>query len=225
MYFINESILGLNIAWKQRMERILIVDDEPLILFALKKALSNDFRDVTSVETAQKALFEIASRSYDLCLMDMYLPDGNGIEAMKEILRISPDTKIIIMTASSLDNNHQKSIESGALHFIPKPFHISEVRELVNHVLNNKRNVERTNLKDGIECSIDMKTEDGTKKVHNTFIAVDRSNEGMGIRTDFPLQPGNIIVINCGIEQRKGVVRWSKLTDDNISYRAGIKFV
>jgi DNA-binding NtrC family response regulator len=105
------------------MKRILIVDDE-------QKALRNDATEVTTAETAEAALTEIAASPCQLCFLDVFLPDRYGTEILKEIMAISPKTKVIVMTAGVISNAMKEIIEKNAYMFIAKPFDLLQVRML-----------------------------------------------------------------------------------------------
>jgi DNA-binding NtrC family response regulator len=112
------------------MKRILIVDDEQLLLQGLEKALRNDATEVTTAETAEAALTEIAASPCQLCFLDVFLPDRYGTEILKEIMAISPKTKVIVMTAGVISNAMKEIIEKNAYMFIAKPFDLLQVRML-----------------------------------------------------------------------------------------------
>ena len=63
-------------------KRILVIDDERLMLYGLKKAFNKDLIEVDTAATAREALQAIRSCNYDLCLIDIRLPDGNGFKLM-----------------------------------------------------------------------------------------------------------------------------------------------
>jgi len=113
--------------------RVIVVDDEPLILmffsrFLGKKAL------VKTTSTAEEALVDIREQPYDLCFLDVNLPGMTGLDAMKIINEQFPNTKVAIMTASFLDETLKKQVEDFAYAFIPKPFGISDIEGVVEKV-------------------------------------------------------------------------------------------
>ena len=75
------------------MTKILLVDDKELILHSLCKTLKHSGADVTSVTNGKDALQEIQRSSYDICFLDVQLPDANGLELMKIIGEMSPATQ------------------------------------------------------------------------------------------------------------------------------------
>jgi DNA-binding NtrC family response regulator len=117
------------------MKRILVVDDEQLLLQGFEKALQTDVTEVTTVGTGEAALSEIASSHYHLCFLDVFLPDMNGTELLREISEISPMTKVIIMTAGIISDAMTKTIEKYAHMFITKPFDLLQVKMLVKGII------------------------------------------------------------------------------------------
>ena len=117
------------------LKRILIVDDEPLILQGLGGVLERDFAEVTMVQTGEMALREISSSSYNLCFLDVCLPDMDGLEVMRRIKEMSPQTGVIIMTAGVVDEDMKKTIEKNAYMFITKPFDLLQVRMVAKRAL------------------------------------------------------------------------------------------
>ena len=113
--------------------RILVVDDEPLILWGISKFLEKS-AVVKAVSTAEEALDEIEAQRYDLCFLDVILPGMTGLDAMKRINERSPNTKVVIMSGSSLDDAMKGQIEDLAYAFIEKPFGLSHIREVTERV-------------------------------------------------------------------------------------------
>jgi len=120
------------------MKTILIVDDEALILFSLSLALQRNDRYVKTVSCGKDALAAIDQDCYNLCFLDIHLPDANGLDIMKTIRENSPSTNIIIMSSDTFDDEAQKSILKSARYFLPKPFDLEHVRSLVNRFLGEE---------------------------------------------------------------------------------------
>lgn len=117
------------------MKRVLVVDDETFLLDGLEKALQTDSTSVMTVETGNSALKEIADSPYQLCFLDLCLPDGNGVDVLKKIKEISPLTQVIVMTAGVVTQGMQESIEKYAYMFITKPFDLLQVKMLTRRIL------------------------------------------------------------------------------------------
>ena len=113
--------------------RVLIVDDEPLIQLVLSMLFKKN-AEVKTATSAEEAITEISMQYYDLCFLDIVLPGMNGLEAMKIISELSPNTKVAIMTGSSLDEAMKGQIDALAYEFIEKPFELSRIKEIANKV-------------------------------------------------------------------------------------------
>lgn len=117
------------------MKKILIVDDEFLILYSLSMTLRRDDREVKTVANGKDALKELGNRRYDLCFLDVRLPDMNGLDIMRTVKKISPTTKIIIMTASEITSAMMESIQESAQLLMSKPFDLFRVTAYVDQLL------------------------------------------------------------------------------------------
>jgi len=120
------------------VKKILIVDDEDLIRYALTTALQREDTCARSVSCGKDALAEIDHTVYDLCILDIHLPDMNGLDIMKTVKKVSPATKIIIMTASEVDVEMMSSIEEHAMLLLPKPFDLDRVKAIVELILDDQ---------------------------------------------------------------------------------------
>lgn len=111
--------------------RVLIVDDEPLIRQSLRRALRSEKIELKECGLGVDALEKIISEDYDLCFIDVNLPDMSGIELMKKIKERSPLTRVVIITACLLDGEAENEIEQYSYTFIPKPFNIFQIRQVI----------------------------------------------------------------------------------------------
>jgi DNA-binding NtrC family response regulator len=118
-----------------KMKRILIVDDEQLLLQGLGKVLQTDATEAVTVETGEAALTEISASPCHLCFLDVFLPDMDGTEVLKKIAAISPKTKVIMMTAGIINDAMKENIEKNAYMFITKPFDLLQVKMLAKRII------------------------------------------------------------------------------------------
>jgi DNA-binding NtrC family response regulator len=116
------------------MKKVLLVDDEPLFLQMLDRALQSPSTEIKAVGTGKAALEEVTDAPYHLCFLDICLPDVNGTEVLKRIAEISPKTKVIMMTAGEVTRNMQQVIEKYAYMFLPKPFDLIQLRMLTKSI-------------------------------------------------------------------------------------------
>ena len=106
--------------------RILVVDDNPLILISMSRFLKK-IALVKTVSTAEEALDVIKEQHYDLCFLDVTLPGMTGLDAMKLISKLSPNTKVAIMTGTLLDETMRQQVDDYAYIFLEKPFALSDI--------------------------------------------------------------------------------------------------
>lgn len=121
------------------MKRILVVDDEELILWGLSKIILSlgDFdREIKTVDNGKDAAAEIDTCSYDMCFLDIHIPDGDGLDLMRRAKQVSPGTKVVMMTSYDLDDAVKKEIQENAYRFVPKPFNLLQIREIVQSALS-----------------------------------------------------------------------------------------
>ena len=114
---------------------ILIIDDEKLLCKQLEKALSQEDYSVISALTGQDGI-ELARRENpDLILLDLKLPDADGIEVLKSLNKLEPKPSIIMMTAHGSVEAAVSAIKLGAYDFIEKPFPIDKLKVIVRNAL------------------------------------------------------------------------------------------
>lgn len=132
---VNTTTPGCGYTGGTMMKRILIVDDENLILYSLSSALRQDDTYIKAVACGKDAINEAAHSFYQLCFLDINLPDINGLEVMKSVKKISPATKIVIMTGGVVDSAMLNFIQENAVLLIPKPFDLDRIKWFVDHAL------------------------------------------------------------------------------------------
>ena len=115
-------------------KRILLVDDEPLILKGLKYTLEQEGYETISAADGQEALDVFFNNSIDLVLLDVMLPEIDGIQVCQRI-RESSNVPIIMLTAKGEDMDKILGLEYGADDYMTKPFNILEVKARIKTIL------------------------------------------------------------------------------------------
>jgi DNA-binding response OmpR family regulator len=118
------------------LKKILVVDDESLIRYSLMMMLQSELTEVRTASTGAEALIEVHSHFYDLCFLDIHLPDISGIDVLKELRDISPDTVVIIISANEPEEEGLMQQRKDKEYYIPKPFDLFQVKAFVDKVLN-----------------------------------------------------------------------------------------
>ncbi|TWT46350.1 Nitrogen regulation protein NR(I) [Thalassoglobus neptunius] len=119
------------------MSRILVVDDEPTICWALQQALSEDGHTVTVSSTAEEALQNLEQLSPDLVMLDVRLPGMDGLAALNHIRERAATTPVIVMTAFGDLETAVQAIHRGAFEYLLKPFDLDQVTHAVNRALTH----------------------------------------------------------------------------------------
>lgn len=119
--------------------RILVVDDELLIRTALQGILSAHGFEVRVCETGIKALEILTQGFFDLVILDLKLPDFNGLELLKEIKGHFPETGVVIITAYAEVKTAVQAIKDGAFDYLSKPFQEEELLIIIEKFLRFRK--------------------------------------------------------------------------------------
>lgn len=117
------------------MPRALIIDDEPDIRELLGITLERMNLEVTTAESLAMGISELRNGSFALCLTDMQLPDGNGLDIVEWIQRNKPHIPVAVITAHGNVEAAVRALKLGAFDFISKPVDIGELRKLIGATL------------------------------------------------------------------------------------------
>jgi len=116
-------------------KNILIVDDAAFMRMMIKDILSkNGFNVVGEAENGIKAVEKFTELSPDLTIMDITMPEMDGIVALKEILKIDANAKVCMVSAMGQESIILESVKSGAKDFIVKPFNPADVLSKVKRL-------------------------------------------------------------------------------------------
>src|SRR5215217_6200932 len=110
---------------------ILVADDDRAIRTVLNQALARLGHDVRMTGNASTLWRWVADGEGDLVITDVVMPDENGLDLIPRIRRLRPDLRVIVMSAQTTLLTAVKAAERGAFEYLPKPF---DLRELVNVV-------------------------------------------------------------------------------------------
>ncbi len=119
--------------------RVLVVDDEPDLRELLELTLVRMGLDVDSAATLAGAREALAKSPYALCLTDMRLPDGSGMELVETIAREHPSTPVAVITAFGSTDNAVAALKAGAFDYLSKPVALDQLRSLVQSAVQSSR--------------------------------------------------------------------------------------
>lgn len=118
------------------MKKILVIEDDSLLNKTLSYNLSSAKYEVDSAMSVATAKSFLNCKSYDLVVLDVNLPDGNGFDLCKEIKEVNDKAVIMFLTANDMESDMIKGFELGADDYVTKPFHISVFLKKVNAILS-----------------------------------------------------------------------------------------
>ncbi|MEL0144434.1 MAG: sigma 54-interacting transcriptional regulator, partial [Alphaproteobacteria bacterium] len=119
---------------------ILVADDDRGIRTVLSQALGRAGHDVRTTGTAANLWKWISDGEGDLVITDVVMPDENGLDLIPRIRKIRPDLRIVVMSAQNTLLTAVRAAERGAFEYLPKPFDLKEVVEVVGRALSERKN-------------------------------------------------------------------------------------
>ena len=119
-----------------REQRVLVVDDEPDIRELLELTLAKMGLAVDSAGSLAEARRRLQEASYQLCLTDMRLPDGEGLELVRHIAGLGSDLPVAVITAYGSAENAVAALKAGAFDYVSKPVGLGQLRTLVKSALS-----------------------------------------------------------------------------------------
>jgi two-component system, NtrC family, response regulator AtoC len=114
---------------------ILVADDDASIRSLLKQLLSDEGYSVVEATTGTEVVDKVKETNPDLVIMDVRMPELDGIEALSKLKVSSPKTSVLIMTAFGSSNNAIRAMELGAFDYITKPFELDKISHTVKRVI------------------------------------------------------------------------------------------
>ncbi len=115
-----------------RLGTVLVVDDELEVRQVLREFLSSRGYDVTTASGGAEAVAIVETIKPDLILLDVAMPDMDGVETLKRIVAIEPALAVIMVTANSDIGTTSKLLALGAVDYVPKPFDLDYLDQAVS---------------------------------------------------------------------------------------------
>jgi DNA-binding response OmpR family regulator len=132
--------------------KILVIEDESELALSIKTFLEKESFMCTVVHSVRKARESVSLKEYDCLLLDIGLPDGNGLDILKLLKDRKADCGVIIISAKDSLDDKLQGLDLGADDYITKPFHLSELNSRLKSVLRRRkfqgnREIEFSNLR------------------------------------------------------------------------------
>lgn len=181
--------------------RLLVVDDDALVGWALEKAAATRCADVSVAATGADALAALRRAEIDVAFVDIHLPDANGLDLLREIHEISPATRLVVLTSDASASNRERAFERGACQFIEKPFELSEIAQVLDDCSGpaEERRGERREI-----CRVPVRVDlvgipsrDPGAAPSFEAMAVDVSDRGVRLHAPCRLAPGQLVTLHA----------------------------
>jgi DNA-binding response OmpR family regulator len=136
--------------------KILVIEDAHEMMGLIKQFLEDENYVVEEACNFRSAMDKIVSFDYDCILLDIMLPDGNGLELLREIKNLDKADSVIIISAKDSIDDKVKGLDLGADDYLAKPFHIAELNARIKSVIRRKKSdgrklLELQNVKINVE--------------------------------------------------------------------------
>ncbi len=197
---------------------ILVVDDEDIVRTSLKNWFEEDGHVVDCAINGKDALRHFKEKHWDMALIDIKMPGMDGLELQRQILKVSPDTTVIIMTAFASVETAVQALKEGALDYVTKPFDPDRLSHLIRNAAEQRKLVrENINLKSRLVSVVQptpilgdspaiqriIKLIDTVAPTDATVLITGESGTGKelvarAIHANSPRAYMPLVVVNCG---------------------------
>ena len=172
-------------------KRILVVDDEKLIVKGIRFSLEQDGMEVDTAFDGEEALEYASKKEYDLILLDVMLPKLTGFEVCQQIREFS-NVPIIMLTAKSEDMDKILGLEYGADDYITKPFNILEVKARIKAIMRRMATKEDKENVDTVITMKDLKLDRQSRRVFISGEEVNLTTKEFEVLELLILNPGKV---------------------------------
>lgn len=168
--------------------KILIIEDEPSLMEIMIQYLQQKRYIVETANCLRSALFKISDYDYDCILLDIMLPDGNGLTLLKNLYKMDKHHNVIIISAKNSVEDKIEGLELGADDYLPKPFHLAELNARIHSVIRRKN----MNGEHSI-CYGNVKIETNSYRVYVDNSLLDLNRKEYEILLYFLLRPNHLV--------------------------------
>jgi two-component system response regulator PilR (NtrC family) len=121
------------------VEKILVVDDEKSLREVMSIMLKRAGYDVTEASDGDQAIGQVNKEIYDLVITDLRMPKADGMDVLKAVKSLSPETVVLVVTAFGTADSAVEAMKQGAYDYLTKPFQIDEVQLIIRNALEKRR--------------------------------------------------------------------------------------
>ncbi|OCK49505.1 DNA-binding response regulator [Chryseobacterium sp. CBo1] len=151
--------------------KVLIIEDEKDLAESISEYLSEENYLCEFASTFQQAMDKINTHQYDCIVLDIMLPDGNGLDILEELKKQNKQDGVIIVSAKNAVDDRVKGLQMGADDYLTKPFHLSELMARVFSIIRRKQ-FDNSNKIQNNELQIDLLSK--TVTINNQAIVLTK---------------------------------------------------
>jgi len=168
--------------------RALVVEDEPKVAEALRRGLRNEGFEVSLSNTVEGALLQLADEAFDVILLDLMLPDGDGVDLLTTLRSRHVETPVLVLTARDSVEDRIAGLDCGADDYLVKPFAFEELLARVRALLR------RPSLGEPIRLSVaDLEMDLATRQVTRRGHAIDLTGREFDLLNCLMRHEGRIV--------------------------------
>jgi DNA-binding NtrC family response regulator len=125
----------------EKKMRVMLVDDEERFLATTSKLLTRKGYEVVTAASGAEALRRLAELTVDVVVLDVKMPGMDGIAALREIKKLSPDVEVLLLTGHATVESAVEGLEAGASDYLVKPCNLDELIRKVNDAFEKRRHL------------------------------------------------------------------------------------
>jgi DNA-binding NtrC family response regulator len=187
-------------------EELLVVDDEPQMLIAINETLRRSGYSITTAGSGMEALRKLKEKYYQLVITDMRMPEVSGIDLLRKVKNLAPQTPVILLTAYGTVQNAVEAMKDGAYDYLLKPFSSESLENVVQRALNSNSSkntkVPHTILTQDPRFSRTLE-QAAQAAISNATVLIE-AESGTGkellarmIHMKSPRRPNSFVAVNC----------------------------
>ena len=139
-------------------EEVLLVDDEPEFTEILSKRMASRGVGVDVAASGPEALKKVGHKSYDAIILDLTMPEMDGLETLRRLLERNPELQVILLTGYATVQKGIEAMKLGAMDFLEKPAQIQALMEKIHQAKANKMVLVEKHMEDRIRDILETKS-------------------------------------------------------------------
>lgn len=168
--------------------RLLLIEDDPLLGEGIQQGFNLQGETLDWLRSGQHALDALASSEFDLLILDLGLPDIDGLQVLSELRRRGDALPVLILTARDQVSDRVRGLDAGADDYLIKPFDLDELRARVRALLRRNSGISSPKLNHA-----DLEVDPASREVYRNGEAVNLSRREYSLLMEFLYHPGQVL--------------------------------